>query len=1378
MTRKKSNLCINRKKIKRFVQTKDLLVLAPSKVKSKEAVLSVKKPSSNKKRIRSVLSPYRYPSAKRLGVRTPKSSTKRKPYTSCLKTIPKASIVKPLFPIEKSVDDKNDFTPIDDSINESDNSEKCLTDLIPDVLAALRASNIDCSFLKDFFEEVRDGIFPLDNISFLLWIEVVKWYKQETTSTMRYTEATKKFWKLGWRHFGGKFVRYMTGFKNTSQLNSGHAQRGLLKPKESDINYAVPSLDILRHFSPYGTNGSERQPGTFIDAIKGVSNALHGTSACISFDGKKLKQGLTPTSGDVDLLGYEIGPTLHERQSELSHRLSVVRNLKAHLNNFNEKTTIRSLPCTVHALIRNIFLESIRAISTDAIKIREVEKKKEYALTKFMERGGENWRVGKFAFVVSAIKAYLYDIRKYLDAHIVELRNVSSIVAMINDSYYCENKQVNLQLLTNYRNIEQNTSADSCRKIQQRSQPWHEARQKAVVTGSTLYQAVGCDGLQKMKEHFDSHICKEKARTKSSTAQSAMSYGTDNEINATATFVSTVMPVIAPTCVFQEEGYVMKSITDSDFAVISPDGSLLNASNETISAVEFKCPVVASHKEVPHRYYLQCQATMFALGIWSMYYLCWRPDTSTVFQISWDEGTFSLAMDIVQETYCGSHKKRPGKLPANLPELKEKIESGRLKCTFIGEFPSVVASESVLNNANGGKALGDVTHTCDDLCRSIKDGYELLRQKATEAIVFLCSDLDRIYEKSSLRWTPINWFPKGYSLSTDVMRKIMENVLNECKKHGVHVPAISFDGQWHNISTRSVHNDPLTILQLIKDVWKEAEKKQKSELVKYFSALNKEVKSIKNESSIVCTNGGKDTPRLPREYKQQHRKAPAETEDVCKTSTQIGNAVPESVMEESISNLSDVHFDMALIRSASLPDNVAEEISNCNAADDVWTSLIGENSQASDVAEGSDIDNLDTCHTSFDNDRIILDAAHSSDTSHCIKIMDDLEILFNLLRTDPAANKKGQWEGKTVGDLRRILSDHKQLSRLLNNDLKVVVRFLKSRANKDANLKESDSKATKVEKICKVLGLQHDTNTESRGKRGRAISSPKKLSDISKAILNSHKVTKRQLNIAYAQHIWPTKYSEWKAHSPMVVESAINDNEDNPVWFSVPEFSETRSQLEVKSVDATHLFTRLRRHSIRGNIKGVSKDAWLKVAKDGKTFLSPIMVEELLDPMSVTMARTHFSETVEFEMRQNGYTSTANFVRDVREWRVANDDPGISAENRIKMRSHLRKRLMCRFDANNPKFPPASSYVDGIPIQLWEALLVDIEAKRQLYALARKGTYNVRAFSSMMGETFFAELTLHDSKGHGAVSSEDFGRFIGQAIEQMQGRLDNERYVR
>lgn len=77
-------------------------------------------------------------------------------------------------------------------------------------------------------------------------------------------------------------------------------------------------------------------------------------------------------------------------------------------------------------------------------------------------------------------------------------------------------------------------------------------------------------------------------------------------------------------------------------------------------------------------------------------------------------------------------------------------------------------------------------------------------------------------------------------------------------------------------------------------------------------------------------------------------------------------------------------------------------------------------------------------------------------------------------------------------------------------------------------------------------------------------------------------------------------------------------------------------------MDATHLFTRLRRHCCKGKIEGVNSSALIHVARENNTFLTPAMVEEIVvDPMSVSKARTHFSETIEKKMRKHGFTSEA-----------------------------------------------------------------------------------------------------------------------------------------
>ena len=64
--------------------------------------------------------------------------------------------------------------------------------LLPDVLTELRKTGLE-NVILNFFKLVCDGKFQINNISFLLWTEVVQWFKLENTSKMRYMDQTKMF---------------------------------------------------------------------------------------------------------------------------------------------------------------------------------------------------------------------------------------------------------------------------------------------------------------------------------------------------------------------------------------------------------------------------------------------------------------------------------------------------------------------------------------------------------------------------------------------------------------------------------------------------------------------------------------------------------------------------------------------------------------------------------------------------------------------------------------------------------------------------------------------------------------------------------------------------------------------------------------------------------------------------------------------------------------------------------------------------------------------------------------------------------------------------------------------------------------------------------
>jgi len=90
-----------------------------------------------------------------------------------------------------------------------------------DALKVFKKHNVDRD-IQTFLKLVSEEKFPLDNVSFQLFLDVVSWYNASDTRQARYNETTMKFFWVGKRLFGGRFLRFMGGPKNESQLLLGN----------------------------------------------------------------------------------------------------------------------------------------------------------------------------------------------------------------------------------------------------------------------------------------------------------------------------------------------------------------------------------------------------------------------------------------------------------------------------------------------------------------------------------------------------------------------------------------------------------------------------------------------------------------------------------------------------------------------------------------------------------------------------------------------------------------------------------------------------------------------------------------------------------------------------------------------------------------------------------------------------------------------------------------------------------------------------------------------------------------------------------------------------------------------------------------------------
>jgi hypothetical protein len=132
----------------------------------------------------------------------------------------------------------------------------------------------------------------------------------------------------------------------------------------------------------------------------------------------------------------------------------------------------------------------------------------------------------------------------------------------------------------------------------------------------------------------------------------------------------------------------------------------------------------------------------------------------------------------------------------------------------------------------------------------------------------------------------------------------------------------------------------------------------------------------------------------------------------------------------------------------------------------------------------------------------------------------------------------------------------------------------------------------------------------------------------------------------------------------------------------------------------------------KGGIEGLDNKPWTKVAKSKKTLLTHVIVEDVIDPMPVPMAITHFCSEVENVMRDNRDLQAASLTQCIRSWWHSEDQPGIQAADRIKMRIPLRNRLLA--DVDFGLFPPRTMYIKGWPTQLWEALVASMDQLEQI----------------------------------------------------------------
>ena len=140
----------------------------------------------------------------------------------------------------------------------------------------------------------------MTNIAFLLFLDIVRWYSlDDATTSMRYMEEVKEFWRTGLRLFHGRLLRFMGGPKNKGQILHNEASPGLQKHNEAKVNFIVPDRRVLVDDKKIVESSN---PGILYDVIETVSlsdpDQLNTFKICVN--GKKINPCST---GEINLWG-------------------------------------------------------------------------------------------------------------------------------------------------------------------------------------------------------------------------------------------------------------------------------------------------------------------------------------------------------------------------------------------------------------------------------------------------------------------------------------------------------------------------------------------------------------------------------------------------------------------------------------------------------------------------------------------------------------------------------------------------------------------------------------------------------------------------------------------------------------------------------------------------------------------------------------------------------------------------------------------------------------------------------------------------------------------------------------------------------------------
>ena len=851
--------------------------------------------------------------------------------------------------------------------------------------------------------------------------------------------------------------------------------------------------------------------------------------------------------------------------------------------------------------------------------------------------------------------------------------------------------------------------------------------------------------------------------------------------------------------------------------VVSPDGSC-RLDGVPAKAVEIKCPVPGQkyttdvQYDIPNYYITQLLSEMAAMSCDELFYGCWSPKSTTVFRVIFDEILWKQIQKELSRIYGMTNSGRPTRKSTMVEELKSSINTFKQEqVTFLCEFPSSLSHPCVhLHMAQNQKSVqvhhqlqndGDMNrpHRRDQMRAQkvqatslsstqqsivsvetcLKHMYNIMQIPAKEIVVALISDMDRIKQSEQVHAMPIAYGLSGYSLTVESVRSMLTELLAVCNNKGLKVCALSTDGQFYKMCVRDANNQLLTVLQLAKDTWDQTKRICKADQIRNLMSMNYvgnsnsghiwdnlDITDIQTHKSgqVIYVQGWKD-----KVY--QHLYTPPSLGAMLMPSVRNKRDVESSVDCTEHNNLVDLMPPEA-VRTI---DDECHAVTECLAPVDAIQTC---QTMANHFDGEPYHPNMRSDDANDDSQHGLAEASVENPNAHAqthveghhgvpFEQQDVYNTILTALKSYDRTRTKPKWTTHDASSLKLLLtsSASKLKAKLSKNELYECCTIFKIPCLKALqDMTKND--------LVDILARYHGNEPLVKHEK-----SPKKLRMILKDLL-SRTYTKEAINSITATHEFLShKLPNWQARGPFQSPITIGE-ERHYVWYSLPEYHDANAMHVPFLLDCHHLFVNARCFVCQNGIPGlgVSKEAWLEVAKSNKEIqvgLNIAMVTDMIDRQSNSIAQIVFGTKVEAEMRRRGYNNEAQFCATIRQWYNAEDTPGLPATGRHRARMDMRNMLLD--SVNLATFPPPGSHIGGMPIIMFEGILTNIDRRIQLHALVPNHAYNVRAPNTLDAENLFSEFQELDPKSSGALIADDIPIAMETASFILQMRLDPNR---